>query len=345
MITFLRKIKRIYTLNKKLSKKGNFGSFWNYRKGFLKESINIANITKDNYKDFLSDRDYYSGHKYNGAYSAIIDNKLWLPFLLKDYKEHLPQYYYFKDYRGFHRLKLFYPDFNDELHTAKDVLALLKDKKKLVFKHTHSAQGKGFLLFDYKQKKIYCNDKEISKEEFYNTLNTLENYIVTEYVYQHPYANIVAPSSLNTIRFQILTNTDTYKNEVVRCFQKFGSNGAVNDNAIVVYINPSTGISPGEGYITSLDKERQYYKNIVHPNSKISLKNFEVPHFQETKQKLIEIIDSFPFLCYLGLDVAITEKSFKIIEINSLTRLTPIQEDGLLKDEVTRKFFAEKIRN
>jgi hypothetical protein len=344
MITFLRKIKRTYTLNKKLSKMGEFGSFWNYRKGFLKESINVANITKDNYKDFLSDRDYLSGHKYNGAYSAIIDNKLWLPLLLKDYKEHLPQYYYFKDYRGFHRLKLFNTDFNDELHTAKDVLSLLKDKKKLVFKHTHDQQGKGFLLFEYKHEKIYCNDKEKSKQEFYDAINALNKYIVTEYVYQHSYAHKVAPRSLNTIRFLILTNTETGKNELIRCHHKFGCNAAVYDSGIRVYINEDTGICNGEGFVKDEVKGQHYIKNIVHPNSEVSFENFEVPRFQETKQKLLDIISSFPFLCFVGLDVAITEDGFKIIEINSWSFIAPLQREGLLKNEVTKKFFSKKIK-
>jgi hypothetical protein len=345
MITFLRNIKKTYTLNKKLSKKGNFGSFWNYRKGFLKLNVDINNITKSNYKNFLSDRDYLSGHKYNGAYSTIIDNKLWLPFLLKDYKEYLPQYYYFKDYRGFHRLKLFNPDFNDELHTAKDVLVLLKDEKKLVCKHTHSAQSKGFILLEYKQDEIYCNNKVTSKEEFYSLVNSLENYIVTEYVNQHPYANKVAPSSLNTMRFLILTNTDTHKNELVRCYHKFGCNNMCYDNGIIVYINPLTGISKGEGFINEENKNLYYQKNIVHPDSQIPMKNFQIINFLKTKEKLLEITNSFPFLCYLGIDVAITNDGFKIIEINSLTGLKGIQEKGLLKDEVTRKFFAEKIKN
>lgn len=115
MKSLIKKIKRIYTLNKKLSKNGKFGSFWNYRKGFLKETVELGNITKDNNRDFLSDRDYLSGHKYNGTYSSIIDNKLWLPLLLRDYKEYIPQYFYFKDHIGFHHLKLFNSNYNDEI--------------------------------------------------------------------------------------------------------------------------------------------------------------------------------------------------------------------------------------
>lgn len=226
----------------------------------------------------------------------------------------------------------------------KDVLVLLKDEEKLVFKHTYSDGGKGFLLFEYKQKKIFCNNEVKSSEEFFNTINTLKNYIVTEYIYQHHYSNKVAPKSLNTIRFQILTNSDTNKNEVVRCYHKFGCQGATYDTGILTYINPLTGISKGEGCTNQKNKNRHHEKDIIHPDSQIPMKNFEIYKFHKTKEKILAITESFPFLCFLGIDVAITQDGFKIIEINSLTGLPGIQQDGLLKNEVAKKFFTNKIK-
>lgn len=69
--------------------------------GFYADTVEIDNINNDNYKDFISDRDYYHGHPYNGPYSAIIDNKLWMPFMLHNHAGHIPRSFFFKDINGF----------------------------------------------------------------------------------------------------------------------------------------------------------------------------------------------------------------------------------------------------
>ena len=48
------------------------------------------------------------------------------------------------------------------------------------------------------------------------------------------------------------------------------------------------------------------------------------------------------FLKYCGIDVAITEGGFKIIEINSLPTLAANQQEGgFLKEPWMRKFFKQ----
>lgn len=79
----------------------NWGSIWNYRHGFFPATISVCKINKENYTEFLCDKDYILGHPWNGAYSRIIDNKLFLPMLLNAYPEYVPKYYYFKDESGF----------------------------------------------------------------------------------------------------------------------------------------------------------------------------------------------------------------------------------------------------
>ncbi|MBN2775599.1 MAG: hypothetical protein JXR31_15200, partial [Prolixibacteraceae bacterium] len=58
---------------------------WALRKGFLLESIELCQINKTNYKNYLSDRYYRKLHPINGELTKIIDNKFYLPFLLKDF--------------------------------------------------------------------------------------------------------------------------------------------------------------------------------------------------------------------------------------------------------------------
>ena len=71
--------------------------------------------------------------------------------------------------------------------------------------------------------------------------------------------------------------------------------------------------------------------------------DFETTGLSYQKDKVIEISNSFPFLRYVGWDVAITEDGFKIIEANSLTSLGVLQrKGGYLDDHRLRKVFKIK---
>lgn len=342
MFRLFKRLAWRYKFEKKLSKRGEWGSFWNCYRGFFKKSIDICGITKENYENFISDRSYLSGHPYNGPYSSIIDNKLWLPLLFKDYKEYIPRYFYFKDKSGFHHLKLFNISYNNELHSYENILDLLKEKKKLIFKHTHSSLGKGLMLLEYKDNKILCNKKEKTKEEFCSMLKVLDQYVVTEFICQHKYAHEIAPGSLNTVRYLLVRDKDKGNWELVRSYHRFGCHGDVVDNlgsgnGVCVYVDVDTGTMKGEGIINIDNNGSQYKNTVIHPNSNINLQGIIIPNFNAVKRKLIEILDSAPFLSYVGIDVAITKESFKVIEINSLTSLSAIQQGGLLKNDSMRK--------
>ena len=141
--------------------KYSWGGIWNFRKGFLPSTKSVCRINKQNYKEFLSDKEYFIGHPWNGAYSGIIDNKLYLPLLMKDYPQNVPKYYYFKDKSGF--LPLI--DFNGHRESIDDFLKLLACKKKLCLKHTHSSVGVGFMLVEERGDKYFINDKEVNIHE------------------------------------------------------------------------------------------------------------------------------------------------------------------------------------
>ena len=81
-------------------KKDSLKYFWAVKRGFERLEIDVLGITKDNQNNYLSEKEYRKGHPYNGAYSSIIDNKLYLPLLFADYKEYLPEYYFFIDEYG-----------------------------------------------------------------------------------------------------------------------------------------------------------------------------------------------------------------------------------------------------
>ena len=324
-------LKRIY-LDYKMSKKSKWGSFWNYRKGFYKETIEICGITKQNYKDFLSNRRYNECHPINGAYSSLLDNKLWLPLLLKDHKELCPIYYYFlsKDLC-----------FNLETNTRgeyDDLIKLLKVKGKLACKHTHSSLGVGFFVISFRNNLFSLNNKPITEEMLMAELKGLNEYIITEFIEQHKYANQVAPESLNTLRLLTVQDVKTKRSKVVRAFHRFGANNSIVDNigngsGVLVFVDTQKGICTGKGAV-NLGDGNKLSSNIIHPNSSFVLKGLEIPYYEDIVSTILEIANAHPYLKYVGWDIAIANNgAYKIIETNSLSSLNVIQQQkGFMKD-------------
>lgn len=84
------------------------------------------------------------GHPYNVAYSSIIDNKLYLLFLLKDYSQHAPQYFYFFEYQ-IYRMN----ERKSGVADSQELIGLLQEKGRLVLKYTCSSLGQGFHLIEF----------------------------------------------------------------------------------------------------------------------------------------------------------------------------------------------------
>lgn len=311
-----------------------WGNCWNFRHGYLPMTVAISNINKDNFKEFISDKDYRIGAPYNGVFSPIIDNKLYLPMLLKDYLEYVPTYYYYKDKYGFLPLE---KGKSHERANIDDFFALVDEKKAVVLKHTHQSVGRGFFLVKKEGEGYTLNGKPSSREKISQIVNPLDEYIVTEYVKQHQYSSEIAPSSVNTIRITCFWDDEKKEFFVASALHRFGCNGLVVDNAGAggawSCIDPNTGVMSGIGQLGS-----GYSQDVVHPDSNIRLRGVAIPQFNEVKSKLLEICNSISFLRFLGFDVVITDDGFKILEINSRPQLYGSQhQKGFLSDPRIRK--------
>lgn len=319
-----------------------WGNCWNFRHGFLPLSVACGNINKSNYKEFLSDKDYRMGHPYNGIFSPIIDNKLYLPMLLKDYLEYVPLYYFYKDKDGFLPLS----GQGSRQRVGIDAFfSLLDEKENLVLKHTHDSVGRGFFLCQKKDGKYLLNGKEKDKASLAKLINGLNEYICTEYVYQHEYSSSIAAASVNTVRFICVWDYQTKSFFVSRTFHRFGCSGNVVDNVgsgdgILAFFDPETGVLGGRGVYNFAKKGISATTNLVHPDHNINLQGIAIPRYQEIKAKILEIANSISFLRYMGFDVVVTKDSSKILEINSRPGLDGAQQDkGLLTDPRTKRMF------
>ena len=328
-------------VQKNLTEKGNRGlgdRLWCVRNGFDLSDLNLfgAENLKQNKKDYLSCRDYMKLHPINGEYSFWIDDKLTMKNVFSRYEKYLPAYYYQLEKGRIMRLV----NCPEEYDASVDgILGLLREKKLLAAKRLWGSGGMGFYRLEYGEGGYLVNRKAVSEEELKKLLSGLHPYLVMEYVINHRAIREIWPDATNTMRV-LMANCG---GEVVRmrAFIRFG-NAASNcvDNAHAGGIE--SVVDEDTGRILFTQEQDAYGTPTVithHPDSGASF-DIRIPHWEEITEKLEEICRDYPQLRYMGFDVAVTDESFKILEINSLSGLMAAQcREPLMRDEKTRKVF------
>lgn len=288
---------------------------WAKKRGFKPFRIKQYGLTEENYKDIISDVDYFWIYPLNDRKaSSWIDDKLTMKYVLSAFDEFLPRYYYhILNSRGVLRLR----DCPDNYEfSAKGVVNLLKDKKVLAAKMVAGTYGIGFYKLEYANGKFIANGKEYDETEFENFIASLNNYIITEFVEMHPQLKKLNPHSVNTIRVMVI-NEHGDDPIIPFAFMRIGTkkSGIVDNTAqggMFCKVNVETGrYYDGETAVNHEIKPVKY-----HPDTNEEIEGI-LPNWELVKEKLIEMAHYYPQLKYLGYDIAITQQGFEIIEINS----------------------------
>ena len=123
-------------------------------------------------------------------------------------------------------------------------------------------------------------------------------------------------------------------------FRSGHAKGGFTDN-----INTAAG-----GIIVELDKttgkivkpefkmNNWYFPCDKHPDTGVEIRG-AIPHWEDIIKKITEITAKIPQIEYMGFDIAVTENSFKIIEIN----VFPDYTKYLVEDQDTQDFLKKKV--
>lgn len=133
---------------------------WAQKRGFLSNKIAFYGLTEDNYKNYLSDFDYYKLHPINGVFSRWIDDKLTIKYVLLPFSVYLPDYYYQIGNDGIIKLMDCPKDYGI---TIDDIMNLLRAQKCLAVKLIAGSFAEGFYKLSYANNCYYINDKNAKK--------------------------------------------------------------------------------------------------------------------------------------------------------------------------------------
>ena len=287
------------------------------RHGFFAEKIILYGLNEQNYKDYLSDLDYFWLHPLNGGFSHWIDDKLTLRYLLAPFSNYLPGYYYQLSTSGVAKLQ----DCPDEFSAdERGILKLLRLKSEIAGKPLIGTAGLGFFKLSCHENLLYVNDTRVSEQELINLFSQWRlsetGYIITEYLHPHPDLGRIWSKTANSLRITVLRGSDNQA-KIAYAFTRFGnSTSGVVENSVAGGIFNFIDLKTGEYNQGKIWRNDQIIDCAVHPESGVPVCGV-VPYWESIKQKLIDISDFIPQLHYLGFDVVVVENGFKIIEINS----------------------------
>lgn len=334
------RIKRSFLRDYKKNKLHPIQTFLIHRRGFTVGDWNIMKVNKNNYKSYLSSKQYSSIHPINGFYSKMIDDKMAVKYIVNgtELAKCMPDYYYTIDEEG-----NLYPlmDATSESATFKDVLELLKQKGKLAIKLVDGAIGKGFYKATFDGNVIYVNEKSMTEKQFVSFLRGCRHYIISEYLRPHPDMAKFWPDTTNTMRYLVGKVGREWR--MIKCFVRFGSKktGVVenfNRGGVLCYVNNDGYFN--NGYVLTQKGKKSSSQTIsIHPDTKQKLEG-RIPCWDQVLKAVSEFEKLMPQAKYLGFDFVITaDNQVKILEINSLTSLDSIQMDGSILETENGKWF------
>lgn len=315
------------------------GDFWktvrSHKEGYLYMIRKIVKSLGDYSDDqFIKEVDYLRLYPLNGKFNSWVDDKLTTYYMLNQYQNYMPTYYFYINSIGKIR-----PMEESTYCDVNRVIDFLKEKKKVVLKQAVGTISQGFMIVSYENESFWVNKKALTELEMREELLSKRDYIVQEYVATHP----SLPKNIHTIRTVVMRQEDgkvQIGNVTINIKNPLAEHLYLDETYLDV--DPETGAyeKPFSG---KLDKKLNY----SYDQSDLEEFRGSIPNWQQVRDKVIEICDSMHEMSYWGLDVFVTEEEpgFKILEINSNPGLNLLQimKPAMLPGTPGETFFKARL--
>ena len=190
---------------------------------------------------------------------------------------------------------------------------------KVIVKPIASTQGRGIAIIEYAQDSIKAWTQKLA----------FSDYIVEQYITQHPAMNRINPTSVNTVRICTVLDA-SHTAHVIGAGLRCGGAGSYVDNfhhgGVAYPIDIEHGVVCGRGKKTS---DHKLYS--CHPATGTLMLGFAIPHWDMVMQSAKEAAEMSDRVAYLGWDIAVTEDGVEIIEANDGQGCTMWQLDNVGK--------------
>lgn len=313
---------------------------WAMKRGFFPYRMWQYNLSESNYRTIISDWDYAYLYPLNNKYRDLVINKLTAWYVLRPFSQYMPQHFYhLMKNRDVMRLG----DCPEEFDASVDgILRLIRKQGSVAVKKTDGSHGVGFYCVKADGNDFEANGKHYTESAFRDFLKGLDDYIITEYIKQHPLMEKLNPHSVNTIR---LTVVNEHGNDPMIPFaflrvgtRKSGATDNVGAGGMVCRIDVKTG----RFYDGEVLHDHVFSKAPVHPDSNEKMEGV-IPNWDAVLNGVLDVCRYLPQLEWLGFDIAITPESFSIVEINTMQDMQKAHEyPEEIKGYLFRKLKSKK---
>ena len=223
----------------------------------------------------------------------------------------------------------------------KTLLNNRPDRERLCFKPVEGYGGKGLQAVEVIREggmklRILESQQTLSVAEFVSDVLALEkngDYLIEEYLEQHPDLARLNPSSVNTVR--IWACSDVEESTVLGAFLRVGRHGSIVDNtsrgAQIFRLDHLSGIIR-DGMKWNIRNDSYQ----CHQDSGERISGATLPFWPETLTLAQQAVNAFPHINFAGLDIAYTESGPVVIELN----VEPDPEGAIIFDKPHRELFS-----
>ncbi len=318
-----------------------FQKIWCWRHGFQSFRIQQYGLTKENYKNFLSDYQYHWLNRINNGYQIWINDKTTTRYVMEPYKQYLAKYYYdIIKMSGETCIKAL-QDIPEGFEASFDgIFKLLRQEKLLALKPSAGTHGDGFYRMEYADGKYLINGKEMTEDEIVGMISGFKSvYVITEYLFMHHELKKIYPNAVNTIRVAVV-NQSAYEPKIMQTYMRIGSSkSGFTDNVGYGGICAKVDTATGRYYCPEQLRDHKFTPCPKHPDTGVEIEGI-VPNWDYMCEGVLNICRFMPELEYLGFDIAITDDGFKIIEINIHQDLHKVAEHS----PEFKQFYQDKLK-
>jgi hypothetical protein len=318
---------------------------WLWRHGFLSQADVLYGedgITEENHHHYLSSYQRDLTRRINGRWGEALENKLLFHHLLDGFPErrstihaHLMDGRYTPVDTG--------NTAANDADAADRVMALLDENERLVLKPTYGTIGKRILMCEATEGGYRINGDDHTEDDFAAVIPDLDDYLISEFVEQAPYASALYPDSPNTLRVLTMVDPESGEPFVAAAAHRIGTHrSAPLDNwsrgGLSADVDRETG-DLGSAVQYPYDGHRE--RHTSHPDTDAQIADVTIPGWPAVREQLLEMAATFSHAPYIGWDVIVTgEGEFTVIEGNNCSGVRVFQvHRPLLDDSRVRRFY------
>lgn len=285
--------------------------------------------------DYLSEYERRKTRFINGQASYMLSNKLICDQILEQYVKTARIY-------GLVQKGHIYPvDSTGNITDYDSLVNYLDESQPLILKPNSGTDGgRGVMLISIENGKVCCNKNEVDLNVFKSLVDSLDGYLVCEFIRQGNYGNYLFAESVNTIRILTMMCPQEHKPFIPISIQRIGTHASKPvDNwsagGLSAHIDADTGLLSEA--VSFRDGIVEWHK--THPDTGIPIEGIQVPNWHRIKEDILTLAAKLPYLSYIAWGVVPMDKKLLVIEANNCPGVDLLQaHKPLLKNEKARAF-------